>query len=511
MKGLCIIWLFLVSKAILAQSSFSFEDPAMESYFADKSNVPTIRGRFLHFTPEDLDNLSIVYVLHHFSLKQRERHLADIKKDGTFELKIDYPVPFQEVSLGVSYGESNIASIRFYAHKELFLAMDLQPWRALGKAAFEPDENTHYKNDYFYLSGPDAEMNRILKLYDNFDLARRQEAYRLESAVVDKNLSLADRLSKLNQAQEIFKEQEKQFFQDKDNTYRWIITEERLGRYYEYFIGAHFYSQNSKQMLHQEVFDFQPHLLNSSNLSYYTYLGYFLIHYNGDLYRGLDSADLSPQKKDLIKIMGGFEELELRIMHVEKVLPTMRTAWCRQLLSEELQSKIEQTQKINQTLEKITLSTEKKGLGKSIGNLPQGAHLYHAEETNVDSLIKRIRTQYPNQTLILDVWATWCSPCVEDMKNSKYNKEKLTEASIQLVYLCVNNSSPEEKWQKKIVEIGVEGEHLWLNNELSAHILSHFQLSGYPSYIVIDAQGKYHPHLVSSIQYLDVEALKKKL
>lgn len=511
MKELNCIWLLLISQTILAQSSFSFEDPAMESYFADSSNVPIVRGKFLHYTLTDLDTLSIVYVLSSFSLDSKERRLAEVKKDGTFELKIDHPLPYQEVSLGLSYGASNIASIRFYAHKGLFIEVDLQRWRELGKMPFEPDENTQYKNDYFHLSGPDAAMNRILKLYDNFDLARRQEAYQLESAVVDKNLSLADRLSKLNQAQKIFTDQETQFFQGKDNTYRWIITEERLGRYYGYFMGAHFYNQKSKQMLPQEVFNYQPNLLNSSNLSYYTYLGYFLIHYNGDLYRGLDSAALSPQKKDLIKIMGGFEELELRIQHVEKVLPTMYTAWCRQLLTEALHSKIEQTQKINQTLEKTTLSTEKKGLGKSIGSLPQGAHLYHAEEINVDSLIKRIRSQYPNQALIFDVWATWCSPCVEDMKNSKNNKEKLKEASIQVVYLCVNASSTEEKWRKKIAEIGVEGEHLWLNNELSSNILSHFQLSGYPSYIVIDAQGKYHPHLVPNIQFLDVEALKKKL
>lgn len=507
MKELSFIWLLLISQTIFAQSPFSFEDPAMEPYFANSSNVPIVRGKFLHFTTADLDTLSIVYIISHFSPDSKERRSADIKKDGTFELKLDHSIPYQEIVFGVS----NVGATRFYAHKGLFIEVDLQKWRAELTNSVQTEQDVHFKNDCFYLSGPDAEMNRFLGLYLNFDLARREEAYRLESAVVNKKLNLTDRLAKLNQAQEVFVAHEKQFFQSHPSVHQWIISEERLTRHYGYLMGAHFYNQESRQLLPQEVFDHQPRLLNDYSSSYYLYLGYFLIHYNRDLYRGLDSAALSPQKKDLIKIMAGSEELGYRTEHVKKVLPTMYTAWCRQLLNVELQSRIEQIQGINQTLEKMTIGIEKKSLGKVVGSLPQGAHLYHAEENNIDSLVQRIRTQYPNQAIILDVWATWCGPCVEDMKNSKSNKEKLKAESIQLLYLCVSKGSSEEKWRKKVVELGVGGEHLWLNDHLSSNILSHFQLSGYPSYIVIDAQGKYHPHLVSSIQYLDVEALKKKL
>lgn len=507
MKKLSYFWMLLIGQALAAQSPFSYEDAAMEAYFADRSNVPIVRGKFLHFTPDDLDTLSIVYTLPQFSLDKRDRRYADIKKDGTFELKIDHAIPYQEISIGVQH----VGSVRIYAHKELFIEIDLQKWRKIGKWAPESEQYASYKNDCFYFSGQDAEMNRILGLYDNFDLQRRQEAYRLESQAYNKKLNLAERLAKLDEAQEIFIDQENQFFQGQANVYQWIITEERLSRYYEYFLGAHFYQQENQQMPPQKIFEHQPRLLNGYTNSYYTYLGYFLQHYNRDLFRGLDSAAFSPQKKDLIKIMGGFEELTLRIQHVEKVLPTLHTQWCKQMLEAELKSKLEQTQQINQTLSKMTLGKEKTGLGKTIGSLPQGATLYHAEEKQVDSLIQRVRSQYPNQTIILDVWATWCSPCIEDMKNSKINKEKLKQQSIKLIYLCVSNGSSEEKWRKKVVEIGVDGEHLWLNNELSAKILSHFKLSGYPSYIVIDSKGQYRPHLVSSIQFLDVEELKKKL
>ena len=507
MKKLSYFWILLIGQALAAQSPFSYEDAAMEAYFADRSNVPIVRGKFLHFTPEDLDTLSIVYVLPQFSLDRTERRSADIKKDGTFELKIDHAIPYQEIVIGVSY----VGSARIYAHKELFIEIDLQKWRELGKWPPEPTQYASYKNDYFYFNGQDAEMNRILNLYDNFDLPRRQEAYRLESAAYNKKLNLAERLAKLEEAHEIFTNQENQFFQGQANVYQWIITEERLSRHYEFTLGAYISQQENQQIPPQKVLAYQPRLLNGNNSIYYIYLGYFLQKYNRDLYRGLDSAAFSPQKKDLIKIMSGFEELTLRIQHVEKVLPTLHTQWCKQLLEAELKSKLEQTQQINQTLSKMTLGKEQTGLGKTIGSLPQGATLYHAEEKQVDSLIQRIRTQYPNQTIILDVWATWCSPCIEDMKSSKINKEKLKQQSIKLIYLCVNNGSSEEKWRKKVVEIGLDGEHLWLNNELSAKILSHFKLSGYPSYIVIDSKGQYRPHLVSSIQFLDVEELKKKL
>jgi thiol-disulfide isomerase/thioredoxin len=507
MKKLSYFWILLIGQVLAAQPSMSYEDLAMEAYFADRTNVPIVRGKFLHLTPEDLDTLSIVYIVPQFSLDRPERRYADIKKDGSFELKIDHAIPYQEIVIGISH----VGSARIYAHKELFIEIDLQKWRESGKWTPESEQYASYKNDYFNFNGQDAKMNRILGLYDNFELPRRQEAYRLESAAYNKKLNLEERLAKLEEAQKIFTDLENQFFQSQPHAHQWIISEERLSRHHEFTLGAHFYQQENQQMPPQKIFEYQPHLLNGHTNSYYTYLGYFLQHYNRDLYRGLDSAAFSPQKKDLIKIMGGFEELTLRIQHVEKVLPTLHTQWCKQLLEEELKSKIAQTQQINQTLSKMTLGKEKTGLGKTIGSLPQGATLYHAEEKHVDSLIQRIRSQYPNQTIILDVWATWCSPCVEDMKNSKINKDKLKEQSIKLIYLCVNNGSSEEKWRKKVVEIGLDGEHLWLNDELSAKILQHFKLSGYPSYIVIDSKGQYRPHLVSSIQFLDVEAFKKKL
>ena len=89
MKKLSYFWMLLIGQALAAQSPFSYEDAAMEAYFADRSNVPIVRGKFLHFTAEDLDTLSMVYVLPQFSLDRTERRNADIKKDGTFELKID--------------------------------------------------------------------------------------------------------------------------------------------------------------------------------------------------------------------------------------------------------------------------------------------------------------------------------------------------------------------------------------------------------------------------------------
>ena len=79
------------------------------------------------------------------------------------------------------------------------------------------------------------------------------------------------------------------------------------------------------------------------------------------------------------------------------------------------------------------------------------------KEVAADSLLQVITRPYRGKMVLVDMWNTWCGPCMRAMKNLKPLKEELKE----VVYLYIaDETSPEGKWKVTIPDI--HGIHLSL-------------------------------------------------
>lgn len=107
------------------------------------------------------------------------------------------------------------------------------------------------------------------------------------------------------------------------------------------------------------------------------------------------------------------------------------------------------------------------------------------DETN---FMKYLAEKYKDKVLYIDVWATWCGPCIAQMKPAKEIKRLYVDKDVVFVYLCLG--SEVDKWIPTIDKNDIKGEHYFFDSDASQLFLSTYQLPGYPCYLLMDKKGE---------------------
>lgn len=115
-----------------------------------------------------------------------------------------------------------------------------------------------------------------------------------------------------------------------------------------------------------------------------------------------------------------------------------------------------------------------------------GYTIIHVEkEIEADSILQAVTLPYRGKMILIDMWNTWCAPCMRAMESLKPLKKELNE----VVYLYIaDESSPEGKWILTIPDI--EGIHCRITNEQSTALRKLYDYPGIPTYFVINREGK---------------------
>lgn len=130
-------------------------------------------------------------------------------------------------------------------------------------------------------------------------------------------------------------------------------------------------------------------------------------------------------------------------------------------------------------------------------------------ENSGDEVLKEIAEKHKGKVIYIDIWATWCSPCLNAITEIQPIKKDYAD-SVAFVYLA-DQSSPQNTWDEKIKSI--EGDHMRLSQEQMQDIMNRFAFNGYPSYIVIGKDGSVtfsgHLHGIENIKKLLDEEIAK--
>ena len=113
-------------------------------------------------------------------------------------------------------------------------------------------------------------------------------------------------------------------------------------------------------------------------------------------------------------------------------------------------------------------------------------------EMEINSL-EDIMVLLKGKVVYMDIWATWCSPCLFEFRQKKPLEKFAAGKDIALVFISVDNEDRREKWQKTIVDNDLKGYHIIANYSLRDQLINKFgdgSNLALPHYTIFGKNGK---------------------
>lgn len=547
--------LLLITTMLLAQSLSA--QPA--SHYSGE--FPTITGTIKGYDPEKDQGLVVTLSPVIPTPEHQTKKTLTIKPDGSFSYQVAYPFHYQQMWFSIEdhyFGQ-------LLLDQGLNLEIELDPLRE-NKAHFASEHVRFTGPD-----GAFNQLVNAYTSFEIPKRSKGQSENTV--IIMNRELSPAEKTEKLRAYYEGKKAIIREFLTEQPSPHGWILKNEMLSDMYGEFAVAYWGKEMPDKLLqeirqHQPLL-----LSNSSVINYYGYIGsqmlmntqeetkqiyqedilpeinipqerkrleaylnmfqqrldgeeydkeaykteakYFYDQYPKEVFTGRVKRFISKvesftdDQADMIRMISGGQDIWERDIYGSKVLPTIKADWAAQIMQQEWEKTRRQIEMVNKKLAAIRIPETGSDLGESVGRLPNGAELFLAKQEKLEDLLGAIRSQYNGKAIILDVWATWCGPCIFDMEQSVDNRKKLEEMGVQVVYLCTASGSNEDKWKKKVTELDVVAPQIFLSPELSKTIMSYFELPGYPSHVFIDKEGQYHRDLIHSLRQIDFDAVKE--
>tara|TARA_R110002167_G_scaffold311735_2_gene516463 strand:+ start:643 stop:2340 length:1698 start_codon:yes stop_codon:yes gene_type:complete len=538
----------------------SIEDDGFNKHFFNKKNIPIVKGKVLNLSDDEIRKTKLEYTLvTPFEQNQMQiSKTSQLNADGSFELEIDYSFPYQQIWLTI--GDYFYTGL--YANSDLFLEIDTDSIES---------GTTYFNGPGIKFGGTDREFNLIMNNHILFKRDQQLELSQAIQAIG--SLDYAIYKVKYDSLYSVYFQIDDDFIERNPSKFSWLIKNERLSDYYANLCVKHWGKKMDKELLakiknHKTYLisnnsaSFYNYFLTylsiqarrNQNLNYedlkkyskltneekntineyifinelkerkqpfdslkhnelYQYSSYLLkdtifIHSHLKAINLIDSL-FDRGKADLFKMKISSNNFANKSMLLETLLNHLQTDWCREIIKKDYNKSLVKTSKINEILKKGQPIESEINIGKPIAEFPFGAKLYRVDEMEPERLLANLKESFKGKALLMDYWATWCGPCLEDFPFSKKLHNEMDNEPIEFIYLCTSSGSDIDKWKSKIIELELGGIHLFVDSKIQTELMNLFSLHGFPSFALIDLKGEFKAGAIQRMELINKEKLLK--
>lgn len=88
----------------------------------------------------------------------------------------------------------------------------------------------------------------------------------------------------------------------------------------------------------------------------------------------------------------------------------------------------------------------------------------------------------------IDVWATWCNPCLAEIPALKELEKELGD-KMHFVSISIDKKDKHDAWKKMVTEKELKGVQLYADNDWKSQFVRDYNINGIPRFILIDPKG----------------------
>ncbi|SNR60091.1 TlpA family protein disulfide reductase [Lutibacter flavus] len=89
----------------------------------------------------------------------------------------------------------------------------------------------------------------------------------------------------------------------------------------------------------------------------------------------------------------------------------------------------------------------------------------------------------------IDVWATWCKPCKDEIPSLKILENDFHGKNIEFVSISVDKLNAYETWKKMVKDLDLKGVQLFADNNFESDFITAYGINSIPRFILLDPEG----------------------
>jgi len=504
MKNLLLAALLCCSGYLYAQNlpPVAIEDKKMDANLAGRGPAAlTIKIKNL---PDSVKKVNIKYTVVQLAGSFQATKYTETDAAGSAKIILDQNLPYQQIWL--SAGDYLYAGV--YVNTGLTVTVDAQK---------VPKDGVYMMGEGGAYTGYDGELNTVMNKDVLFKKEQKEGLFNnLRTLCNSRKKYAADSFTfKTDSILKLLNNIDSEFIAGFPG-YGWAVRNETLSDFYGN-ICLSYWNDTMPNQVFKELSAHQPLFTSNNGVGYYKYLGIYNVSKRSfkkenaltGAMKLFDSL-YSQQRSDVLKLALLEPQKDNYASSYPLIISNIKTSWCKRLAINEL-TKARANQKRIDSVLALSKKLEKADIGVPLMRLPFDASLYRLDTVaNIDDFILNLKSKFPDKALIIDFWATWCSPCLADLPYSKNLHEKNKDLPIEYIYLCTTSGSSIDLWKNRIGDLQIPGTHIYVNDKIIAKLKTAFNSEGgFPTYVVIDTNGKVNKKTIAFMQTLTRDSLKE--